>query len=169
MDATNTTVDPAKYLPIADYDSAQRDLWIEALYKQKIVRAKSTPLNTALARVGRHYAGVTTGMNAGMIVAPTDDPVQYSCQRNFALLTTDGFYNDGAGNARAPDDSAIPNLDNGSQCRLGGGPACPPFPNPPAGNVARPFNDAITGTSKGLTRGCLVSNDSARGRHEASL
>ncbi|PWB39272.1 MAG: hypothetical protein C3F19_16720 [Rhodocyclales bacterium] len=41
-----------------------------------------TPLRAALSKVGRIYAGKTG-----------DDPVQYSCQQNFTILTTDGFWN----------------------------------------------------------------------------
>lgn len=45
-----------------------------------------TPLRAALSKVGRIYAG-----------KGQDDPVQYSCQQNFAILTTDGFWNGDAG------------------------------------------------------------------------
>lgn len=42
-----------------------------------------TPLRGSLARMGRMYAGQISGW----------DPVQYSCQQNFAILSTDGFWN----------------------------------------------------------------------------
>ena len=42
----------------------------------------------ALSRVGRMYAGKTDDINKGM-----DDPVQYSCQMNFVIVTTDGYWN----------------------------------------------------------------------------
>lgn len=45
-----------------------------------------TPLRAALSKVGRIYAGKVG-----------DDPVQYSCQQNFTILTTDGFWNGDAG------------------------------------------------------------------------
>ena len=38
------------------------------------------------------------------------DPVQYSCQKNFTILSTDGFWNQGAG--FKIDGSAIGNQDN---------------------------------------------------------
>ena len=53
-------------------------------------------MRSALARAGRYYAHKTDGINAGM----TDDPVQYSCQQNFTLLTTDGYWK-GTGDAPA--------------------------------------------------------------------
>ena len=39
--------------------------------------------------MGRHYAGKQDGINNGM----TGDPVQYSCQQNFTIMTTDGYWN----------------------------------------------------------------------------
>ena len=52
-----------------------------------------TPLREALSRVGRYYAGITSGINSSM----TDDPMQYSCQQNISILTTDGFWNGNSG------------------------------------------------------------------------
>ena len=52
-----------------------------------------TPLREALARAGRHFADKHDGINNGM----SEDPMQYSCQQNFLLLTTDGYWNGNAG------------------------------------------------------------------------
>ena len=49
----------------------------------------SSPTREGLARVGRMYAGKHDGINTGM----NDDPVQYSCQQNFTIMTTDGYWN----------------------------------------------------------------------------
>ena len=49
---------------------------------------------------------MTTGINNGI----TDDPVQYSCQQNFTIMSTDGFWNGGAG--QKLDGSAIGNQDS---------------------------------------------------------
>ncbi len=84
-------VSSAQYEPIRDFDSTQRDLWFTKLFAQDT--HDSTPLREALSRVGRHYAGKTDGLNSGM----TGDPVQYSCQQNFTLLTTDGYWNGSGG------------------------------------------------------------------------
>lgn len=43
-----------------------------------------TPLRSALVKAGRYYANKLQGQV---------DPIQYTCQRNFALLTTDGYWN----------------------------------------------------------------------------
>ncbi len=65
----------------------------------------STPLREALSRAGRHFAGIQTGINDGM----TGDPIQYSCQQNFSILTTDGYWNGNAG--IKVDDNSIGNHD----------------------------------------------------------
>ena len=94
----------SKYLKIDKFDASHKSSWYAKLYATDT--GSSTPLREALSRVGRHFAGVTTGINAGM----PDDPVQYSCQQNFALLTTDGYWNGNAGVKL--DGSAIGNQDN---------------------------------------------------------
>lgn len=67
-------------------------------FYQKLYAAQPggfTPLRSAMSKIGRMYAGkLLTGAN---------DPVQYSCQQNFLVMATDGFWNQ--------DDSAAFNLD----------------------------------------------------------
>ena len=41
----------------------------------------------SLAKVGRYFANKASGQ--------TYDPMQYSCQRNYAILSTDGYWNTG--------------------------------------------------------------------------
>ena len=84
-------VNSSQYVAIADFDTTQRTNWFTTLFAQ--ATHDSTPLREALSRVGRHYAGLTDGLNSGM----SGDPVQYSCQQNFTLLTTDGYWNGNAG------------------------------------------------------------------------
>ncbi|MDK9701878.1 MAG: PilC/PilY family type IV pilus protein [Sulfuritalea sp.] len=94
----NNPVSSSRFLKLAEYTIDQKKLWIEKLYQQD--DNGSTPLREALARVGRYYGGVSDGINSGMITDTTnrtDDPVQYSCQQNFAILTTDGYWNGNAG------------------------------------------------------------------------
>jgi len=90
-DTTNYTVSSSKYLKIAKFDAPHKQAWFDKFYAQRT--NGFTPLRQALARVGRHYAGVKTGINSGM----PDDPIQFSCQQNFAILTTDGYWNYGYG------------------------------------------------------------------------
>ena len=83
----------AKFLTIADFDTTQKANWFTKFYSQ--TANNSTPLRTALSRAGRYFAGKTDDINQGM----SGDPVQYSCQQNFTILTTDGYWN-GAGGAK---------------------------------------------------------------------
>jgi type IV pilus assembly protein PilY1 len=81
--------DTTRFVALEKFDATQKAKWYDMLYK--VDSLSGTPLRRALARVGRHYAGLEDEVNAGMPVTP--DPVQYSCQQNFALLTTDGYWN----------------------------------------------------------------------------
>ena len=94
----------SKYLPIDTFTTTQKQNWFTKLYS--IVPGSSTPLRQALSRVGRHYAGIKTGINSFM----PEDPVQYSCQQNFVMLTTDGYWNGAAGVKL--DNTAIGDQDN---------------------------------------------------------
>lgn len=87
----SSPVSSSKYLAISDFDATQKGNWYAKLYSQSV--GSSTPLREALSRAGRHFAGIQTGINSGM----SGDPVQYSCQQNFTILTTDGFWNGNAG------------------------------------------------------------------------
>ncbi len=51
----------------------------------------STPLRGALAAAGRLYGGKYNGSSVNGV--SVTDPVQYSCQRNFTILSTDGYWN----------------------------------------------------------------------------
>jgi len=59
--------------------------WFDRLYATR--KDSGTPLRAALSRAGRMFGGQISGW----------DPVQYSCQRNFSILTSDGFWNDSSG------------------------------------------------------------------------
>ncbi|MGJ7613119.1 MULTISPECIES: PilC/PilY family type IV pilus protein [unclassified Variovorax] len=80
-------VNPTKYLAIDDFNDTHKSAWYAKLYGQ--TPEGSSPAREGLARVGRHYAGRTDGINAEM----TPDPVRYSCQQNFTIMTTDGYWN----------------------------------------------------------------------------
>jgi type IV pilus assembly protein PilY1 len=100
--------DPAKYLPIQDFNvgtNAQKQKWFEKLYSQ--VPDGGTPLRESLATVGRIFAGQhpISGFSS-------DDPMQYSCQSNYTLLTTDGYWNGNAG-LNLSGSATVSNRDNG--------------------------------------------------------
>jgi type IV pilus assembly protein PilY1 len=87
----NSPVTASKFLGVGQFNAAQRLSFYTKLYAQ--TTNGGTPNREALSRVGRYYAGVTSGINSGM----GTDPVQFSCQTNYALLTTDGYWNGNAG------------------------------------------------------------------------
>lgn len=68
-------------LKVDDFSGTHRTTFFDRLLKNR--SAGWTPLRGALARMGRMYAGQFSGW----------DPVQYSCQQNFAILSTDGYWN----------------------------------------------------------------------------
>jgi type IV pilus assembly protein PilY1 len=74
---------PVVYLDT--FEGAHRTNWYSALYG--MTTSGSTPLRRALSDAGRYYAGKLSGT----------DPVQYSCQQNFTILSTDGYWNTGDG------------------------------------------------------------------------
>jgi type IV pilus assembly protein PilY1 len=94
----------SKYLKIDQFTPTHKQNWYTKFYAQ--TPSGSTPLREALSRVGRHYGGVTSGINSFM----PDDPMQYSCQQNFTILTTDGYWNSNAGDNLTG--STITNEDN---------------------------------------------------------
>ena len=78
-----TTIDASIKLSIDNFEGDQKKNFFNKLYDS--VPSGSTPLRSSLNSVGRMYAGKNNDFS---------DPVQYACQRNFAILTTDGYWND---------------------------------------------------------------------------
>lgn len=86
----------SRFLPIRDFNIAQKQAFYNILYAQGF--NGGTPLRESLSRAGRYYAGKSDGINSGMINTTTrPDPVQFSCQQNFAILSTDGYWNGASG------------------------------------------------------------------------
>ncbi len=117
----------SKFLELRNFDTlsgnTQPNMWFRILYAQR--PNGQTPLREGLSRVGRYYAGKNDGPNVGMITADpvnspsvysaAHDPVQYACQQNFAILTTDGYWNSPPGSIggfKLPYTSANNNLAN---------------------------------------------------------
>lgn len=87
----------------------QKALWYNRLFATN--PSSGTPLRSSLSTVGRLYAGLTPFSGSG-------DPVEYACQKNFSLLTTDGYWNtDNASDVRDLAGNAIGNLDNDPNTR----------------------------------------------------
>jgi type IV pilus assembly protein PilY1 len=105
---SGSAVVAAKYLKIATFDATQKPAWYAKVYS--IQALGRTPLREALSRVGRMFAGsFGSGLTTGLSAA-NDEPMIASCQPNFAIMATDGYWN-GAGGQKT-DGSAMDNQDN---------------------------------------------------------
>lgn len=96
---TGTDTNNAEFLNISDFDATQKTSWYSKLYA--ITPGNATPLRGALSKAGRIFAGKLGS-----------DPVQYSCQQNFSLLTTDGYWNETGTPVQIDGTTAIGNLDD---------------------------------------------------------
>jgi type IV pilus assembly protein PilY1 len=81
-------VSSSRYLRIQDFDAVHKGNWYAKFYQQD--PSGGTPLREALSRVGRLYAGRFDNINSG--IPSADDPMEVSCQPNFAILSTDGYW-----------------------------------------------------------------------------
>lgn len=120
----NNNAAPA-FLNIADFDATQKAAFYAKLYASNA--GSSTPLRQALTKAGRLYANKISSIN-GVTVT---DPMQYSCQQNYTILSTDGFWNES--------DSLVVRLDGttliGNQ----------------DGSLPRPYNDGSQVTTTTVT------------------
>jgi len=98
-----------KYLKIDNFDATHKKDWYDKLYAQ--APSNFTPLREALARVGLIYAGKFGSGLTGGLTAADDDPVTASCQPNFAILSTDGYWNGNVGR-QIDNATSIGNQDN---------------------------------------------------------
>lgn len=83
----DTTTDGANFRDVKDFDDTQKANFYSSLYGAN--PSGGTPLRRALSRAGQYFANKAPGQSY--------DPVQYSCQRNFSLLSTDGYWNSNYG------------------------------------------------------------------------
>lgn len=70
------------------FRATNKQNWFTALHTQ--VSSGSTPLRTGLAAVGEYYK---TNVSATGPWGPEAGAAQLSCRQNFAILTTDGYWN----------------------------------------------------------------------------
>ena len=120
------------FLNIADFDSTQRTNWYAKLYAS--VPSSNTPLREALANAGRMYAGKISTLNGATVT----NPVQYACQQNYTILSTDGFWNGTDSNVKKLDGTTT--MDNQD------------------GFLPRPYNDGAS-TSETIVRPYVSTQD----------
>jgi type IV pilus assembly protein PilY1 len=103
----NTSSD---FLNLGSFTGTQKTNWFSKL--RNAYPNNSTPLRTSLAKVGRLYAGKLDGttLNGSTVV----DPMQYSCQKNFTLLSTDGFWNESSNPTQVDGSTAVGDQDGPS-------------------------------------------------------
>ncbi len=103
-----------KFLEINIFDTTQKASWYAKFFAADV--GSSTPLRSALSKVGRIFAHKIAG---------AADPMQYSCQQNFMLMTTDGYWNLGSETSSyAPFDLSgstwVGNMDSAATLRSAG-------------------------------------------------
>lgn len=77
----------ANFLHVDKFEKAQKQAFYNQL-KNAVPGTSGTPLRGALAKAGQYFANKALNQDK--------DPMQYSCQRNFAMMSTDGYWNEGA-------------------------------------------------------------------------
>jgi Tfp pilus tip-associated adhesin PilY1 len=78
------------FINLSAFNGTQKNLWYSKFFNA--TPFGQTPLRTGLANAGKIYAGKITSLN-GVAVS---DPMQYSCQQNYTILSTDGYWNETA-------------------------------------------------------------------------
>ena len=123
------------FLNIGVFDTTQKSNWYAKLFSAK--PSNGTPLRSALSSAGLLYGGVLTGdsINGSTVT----DPVLYSCQKNFAIISTDGYWNTG-------DDTGCSDR-SGAGCKLDTTSAV----GNADGVATRPYSDGATATSTAIT------------------
>ena len=74
------------FLGLDTFTGTQKTNWYTRFYQQ--IASGSTPLRAAQQRIGEYYRAGTSPAGGSV-----PDPIQYSCQQNYHLLTTDGQWN----------------------------------------------------------------------------
>jgi type IV pilus assembly protein PilY1 len=75
--------------PFVGGSGNEKDLWYRRLYAADATGG--TPLKTALSRAGRYFGNQDPGGSMGAT------PINSACQPNYAVLTSDGYWNDSGG------------------------------------------------------------------------
>jgi type IV pilus assembly protein PilY1 len=115
------------FLNLDTFSGAHRTAWFNRVLLAR--PSGPTPLRRSLSTVGRMYAGQLNGTT--LFGSTVVEPMLHSCQRNFTLLSTDGFWNETTTPPRIDGSTPIGDVDGRS-------------------GVPRPFFDG-TGTANSLS------------------
>ena len=104
----------AREVPVWEFDVTQKKKVYDNLFAMRT--PSWTPLRGALSRAGKYYSNK---MDSTEDSNKWVDPVKYSCQQNFALLSTDGYWNTDIEKSSSPnfgpykeDGSLVNDIDN---------------------------------------------------------
>ncbi len=81
------------FVNLAPFNATNKLAWYNKFYAA--FPGSSTPLRATLAEAGRIFAGKFDGSTYNGVAVT--DPMQYSCQQNFAIMSTDGYWNESSG------------------------------------------------------------------------
>jgi type IV pilus assembly protein PilY1 len=98
------------FLNVGAFEGTQRTNWYNKLYNSD--SNGGTALRPALSDAGRYYADKLS--LSGVTV---NDPMQYSCQQNFTILSTDGYWNSTNTGYQVNSSSAVGNQDGPPEVR----------------------------------------------------
>lgn len=130
--SSNTNSNAANFINISDFNQTQKNSWYSTLYS--IDPGGGTPLQSALQKAGNYYQNGKMGYTSKYDTSV--DPVQYSCQQNYAILSTDGYWNGSYNSTGDIDGAKVPTLPTS---------ALNPAPDPgltAAQNWPRPYYDS---------------------------
>ncbi len=113
------------FVNIKDFDGSHKFAWFSRMLQAE--PEDGTPLRRALSTAGRIYAGKLNGSRVNNVTV--EDPLQFSCQKNYTILSTDGFWN-GAAGTKLDGSTSIGNVD---------------------GLLPRPYNDGASQTAQQRT------------------
>lgn len=95
------------FLNLNTFSGTHKSTWFTKLTNAR--PGSGTPLRTALARTGRLYGGQLNGTTIDGVTVT--EPMQYSCQQNFTLLSTDGYWNETTTPTRLDGSTAVGDID----------------------------------------------------------
>lgn len=133
--ATGTTVKEkvARFVDSGGEVASQKSNWWTNVVNSNPTCA--TPLRAETAKIGKYFAHT---------LGTVTDPIEYSCQQNFMILVTDGYWNEGdPSNTHASGSGDVGNVDNNSS------------------TVARPYYDGQMDSTTCPTLGFTRSSPSS--------
>lgn len=78
------------WLNVDTFTGTHKNNWFAKL--RAASPSNATPLKASLSQAGRYFGGVLK--NTTIDGVTVSDPMQYSCQKNYTLLSTDGYWNE---------------------------------------------------------------------------